>query len=107
MFGFFRNVFLIVSVDNEISDKYTVIDLYTADEVGLLYKITRVLSDLSLYIGVAKISTKVDQVADTFYVQDIFGQKVNDPVKLDEVRSALLESLEGPSDSSGDHKKSK
>lgn len=93
-----------VDIDNEISDNYTVIDIYTADEVGLLYKITRVLSDLSLYIGVAKISTKVDQVADTFYVKDIFGQKVRDAAKLDEVRSALLESLEGSTVDSADKK---
>jgi len=47
-----------------------------------------------LYIHVAKISTKVDQVADTFYVKDIFGQKVRDEVKLEEIRSKLLEAID-------------
>jgi [protein-PII] uridylyltransferase len=82
-----------VDIDNEISDQYTVIDLYTFDEVGLLYKVAHTLGDMGLYIGVAMISTKVDQVADTFYVQDIFGQKIKQNEKIEEVRRRLLASL--------------
>ncbi|MBE0499925.1 MAG: [protein-PII] uridylyltransferase [Desulfuromonadales bacterium] len=84
-----------VEIDNEISDQYTVIDLYTSDEVGLLYKVTRTLADMGLYIGVAMISTKVDQVADTFYVQDIFSQKIRDEKKLEEIRIRLHKVLAG------------
>jgi len=83
-----------VEIDNEVSDEYTVIDIYAHDKVGLLYQITKALKELGLYIGVSKISTKVDQAADTFYVQDIFGQKITLAEKLDEIRSRLLESLE-------------
>jgi [protein-PII] uridylyltransferase len=83
-----------IEVDNAVSDEYTVIDVYAHDKVGLLYHITRALKELGLYIGVSKISTKVDQVADTFYVQDIFGQKVTDEGKIAELRHRLLESLE-------------
>ncbi len=82
-----------VEIDNEISDQYSVIDIYATDRVGLLYDITRTLTDLGLYIGISKISTKVDQVADTFYVQDIFGQKVRDEKKKGEVKKALLACL--------------
>ncbi len=83
-----------VVVDNEISDEYTVLDIYAKDRVGLLYEITRTLLELGLYIGVAKISTKVDQAADTFYVQDIFGQKVRFAEKLEEVSKKLQETLD-------------
>jgi [protein-PII] uridylyltransferase len=83
-----------VEIDNEVSDEYTVIDIYAHDKVGLLYQITKTLKELGLYIGVSKISTKVDQAADTFYVQDIFGQKVTHTEKLEEIRSRLLQSLE-------------
>jgi len=82
-----------VEFDTDISREYTVIDIFTYDRVGLLYRITRTLADLGLYIYVAKISTKVDQAADTFYVKDIFGQKVSAEEKLEEIRSQLLESL--------------
>jgi [protein-PII] uridylyltransferase len=83
-----------VEVDNEVSDEYTVIDIYAHDKIGLLYNITRTLKELGLYIGVSKISTKVDQIADTFYVQDIFGQKIASPDKIAEIRRRLLECLD-------------
>ncbi len=82
-----------VEFDTDVSREYTVIDIFTYDRVGLLYRITRTLADLGLYIYVAKISTKVDQVADTFYVKDIFGQKIRAEEKLEEIRRQLLESI--------------
>ena len=83
-----------VEIDNEVSDEYTVVDVYAHDRVGLLYQITKTLKDLGLYIGVSKISTKVDQAADTFYVQDIFSQKVLQPERIAELKARLLESLD-------------
>ncbi|PLX96822.1 MAG: [protein-PII] uridylyltransferase, partial [Desulfuromonas sp.] len=82
-----------VEFDNEVSDRYTVIDIYAHDRIGLLYDITRTLNELGLYIAVSKISTKVDQVADVFYVSDIFNQKIVDPEKIEEIRTILLERL--------------
>ncbi|MBW2519334.1 MAG: [protein-PII] uridylyltransferase [Deltaproteobacteria bacterium] len=83
-----------INFDNETSVEYTVIDIFTHDQIGLLYRVTQSLADFGLYIFVAKISTKVDQVADTFYVKDIFGQKVQDPAKIEELRSVLLECID-------------
>jgi len=83
-----------VEIDNEVSVDYTVLDIYTHDKVGLLYSITAALSDLGLYIGVAKISTKVDQVADVFYVRDIFGHKIKSDEKLAEIKSRLLAAID-------------
>ncbi|GFO61377.1 bifunctional uridylyltransferase/uridylyl-removing enzyme [Geomonas silvestris] len=83
-----------VEIDNEVSGDYTVIDIYAHDKVGLLYSITSTLTRLGLYIGVSKISTKVDQVADVFYVKDIFGQKISDAEKLDEIRRDLLAAID-------------
>uniref|UniRef100_C6DZ73 Bifunctional uridylyltransferase/uridylyl-removing enzyme n=1 Tax=Geobacter sp. (strain M21) TaxID=443144 RepID=C6DZ73_GEOSM len=84
-----------VEIDNEVSSDYTVIDIYAHDKIGLLYAITSTLTRLGLYIGVSKISTKVDQVADVFYVKDIFGAKVMNPVKLEEIRKELLAAVDG------------
>lgn len=83
-----------VEIDNEVSSDYTVIDIYAHDKIGLLYSITSTLTRLGLYIGVSKISTKVDQVADVFYVKNIFGQKITEPAKLEEIRKALLEAID-------------
>jgi [protein-PII] uridylyltransferase len=83
-----------VEIDNEVSADYTVIDIYTHDKIGLLYLITSTLTRLGLYIGVSKISTKVDQVADVFYVRDIFGQKIMNEDKLVEITSQLKTAID-------------
>lgn len=83
-----------IEFDNDVSETYTVIDIYARDKVGLLYDITRTLKELGLYIAVSKIATKVDQAADVFYVYDIFGQKILDPIKIDEIRSTMLDRLQ-------------
>jgi [protein-PII] uridylyltransferase len=49
---------------------------------------------VGLYIGVSKISTKVDQVADVFYVRDIFGQKIISEEKLEEITSRLIRAID-------------
>ena len=76
-----------VEIDNESSESSTIIDVYTYDRVGLLYDITRAITNLGLSITYAKISTKVDQVADVFYVNEINGGKVHDPKKLNQIKS--------------------
>ncbi|MFA7404757.1 MAG: [protein-PII] uridylyltransferase [Pelobacteraceae bacterium] len=83
-----------VDIDNDVSEEYTVIDILTHDKVGLLYLITSTLAEMGLYIGVSKISTKVDQVADVFYVRDIFGHKIIAPDKLNEICSRLLTAID-------------
>jgi len=83
-----------VEIDNEVSEDYTVIDIYAHDKVGLLYLITSTLNRLGLYIGVSKISTKVDQVADVFYVKDIFGQKITTEDKLEDIRTTLTTAID-------------
>ena len=84
----------VIEIDNEVSDDYTVIDIYTHDKVGLLYSITSTLTRLGLYIGIAKISTKIDQVADVFYVKDIFGQKLTSEEKLVEIEQRLFKAID-------------
>jgi [protein-PII] uridylyltransferase len=83
-----------VDFDCDVSREHTVIDIFAHDEIGLLYRITRTLADLGLYIHVAKISTKVDQVTDTFYVKDIFGQSIRDESRREDIRKVLLECMQ-------------
>lgn len=83
-----------VDIDNEVSEEYTVMDIYAHDKVGLLYLITSSLTEMGLYIGVSKISTKVDQVADVFYVRDIFGSKITAEDKLADIRSRLITAID-------------
>jgi [protein-PII] uridylyltransferase len=82
-----------VEIDNEVSEDYTVIDIYTNDKVGLLYGISSTLTELGLYIGISKISTKADQVLDVFYVKDIFGHKITSERKIEEMQERLLKAI--------------
>ena len=82
-----------VEVDNNVSDHYTVLDVYTQDRVGVLFAITNTLFHLGLSIHIAKITTNVDQVLDVFYVTDAAGQKITDPGRLAHTRSALYQRL--------------
>ena len=65
-----------VSVNNNLSNYFTVIELEGLDRTGLLSEITEVLSDLSLDIASAHITTFGEKVIDTFYVTDLFGHKI-------------------------------
>ena len=88
-----RTTPLKLSVDNGISDQYTVIDIFAHDEVGLLHRITDALSTLDLDITTARISTQADRVIDAFYVQHKESGKIEDERELDEIRSKLLKKL--------------
>ncbi|MDA4846315.1 [protein-PII] uridylyltransferase [Hoeflea poritis] len=65
-----------VSINNNLSNFFTVIELEGLDRTGLLSEITEVLSDLSLDIASAHITTFGEKVIDTFYVTDLFGHKI-------------------------------
>jgi [protein-PII] uridylyltransferase len=83
-----------VVVDNHSSDQYTIIEVYTTDRPGLLHAITRTMLDLQLQVFLAKISTRMDQVADIFYVLTQEGKRVEDPEHVEEIKQALLFSLQ-------------
>lgn len=83
-----------VTIDNESSDRCTVIDIFALDKPGLLYAIARTLYDLELSLVLAKISTHFDQVVDVFYVTGADGRKIRDGNRLRAMRAALLESLD-------------
>lgn len=82
-----------VAVDNEVSEVFTVLDIHTQDRIGLLYKITSTLTEMGIYIYIAKISTKGDSAADIFYIKDIFSQKIRDPQAVKKIKDALYKAL--------------
>jgi len=85
-----------ISINNELSDDYTVIEVKCPDRLGLLYLVTRTLSALELDIASARIATEIDQAFDTFYVHDAKERKVEDPATMHAVRTALEQALVQP-----------
>jgi [protein-PII] uridylyltransferase len=82
-----------IEVDNEVSDHFTVLDVYTQDRVGVLFAITNTLFHLGLSIHLAKITTNVDQVLDVFYVTDAAGKKIHDGARLERIKAELHQRL--------------
>ncbi|MGA7875494.1 MAG: [protein-PII] uridylyltransferase [Desulfoferrobacter sp.] len=82
-----------VIIDEEESDFYTIVEVYTWDRPGVLHSITNALYELDITIQLAKISTPGAQVADVFYVTDLYGNKLLDPDAHESVRKKLLEAL--------------
>ncbi len=85
-----------VKISFENHEKYTIIDVYAPDKLGLLYSITRKMFDLELSIFLAKIATRADDIVDSFYVLDRNNQKVSqDEYELirTELSNAIFELL--------------
>jgi [protein-PII] uridylyltransferase len=79
-----------VIIDPVASDNFTVIEVYAVNRPGLLYDITRTLSDFGINTFRAKIGTKADQVVDVFYVLDHQGLKIEEPSFKNEIKNGLL-----------------
>lgn len=82
-----------VVIDNESSDRFTVIDVFAHDRPGLLYQITRALYALELSVVLAKIATHFDQVLDVFFITDAAGLKIHDGERLKSIRQYLAAEL--------------
>ncbi len=84
-----------VNIRNTLSNRFSVIEVECLDRTGLLSEITGAISDLSLDIASAHITTFGEKVIDTFYVTDLTGQKVESPTRLATIRKRLLDTMEG------------
>jgi [protein-PII] uridylyltransferase len=96
-----------VVVDNKISDRFTVIDVFADDTQGLLYVITDSIFRLGLSVQSARISTRLDddiqpslrtggrhEVVDVFYVTDQHGGKITDQARLEAICSTMKQDID-------------
>jgi len=67
-----------VDVNNSLSEKFSVIEVEGLDRIGLLSDITAGISDLSLDIASAYVTTFGEKARDSFYVTDLAGNKIED-----------------------------
>jgi [protein-PII] uridylyltransferase len=89
-----------VTINNQWSNRYTVIEVTGLDRPGLLYELTATLSKLSLNITSAHVATFGERVVDVFYVTDLLGAKISSPTREIAIKRALLQ-LFGTADESG------
>jgi [protein-PII] uridylyltransferase len=86
-----------VVINNQLSDQFTVIELAGLDRPGLLYDLTSALSDLSLDITSAHITTYGEKAVDVFYVTDLTSKKITAEPRQRAIRERLTKVLEPPS----------
>jgi [protein-PII] uridylyltransferase len=83
-----------VTVDDDASDVFTVVEVGAPDRLGLLFDVTSTLAELELDVHLAKVATYGARVVDVFYVRDSLGRKVEDPRRVAELEAALRARLE-------------
>jgi len=79
-----------VSVNNDFSHMFSVIEIECLDRAGLLSEITEKLAELNLDIASAHVVTFGEKANDSFYVRDLVGHKITDPVRISKICKQLL-----------------
>lgn len=83
-----------VKVDNNLSDRFSVVEISCLDRPGLLYDLTRAISDLNLNIASAHVATFGERAVDVFYVTDLTGQKIASASRQGTVKKRLVQAVE-------------
>jgi [protein-PII] uridylyltransferase len=79
-----------VTVNNQWSHRYTMVEITGLDRTGLLYEMTSTLSKLNLNITSAHVATFGERVVDVFYVTDLMGAQIVSPTRQAAIKRALI-----------------
>jgi len=82
-----------VRINNQDSGFYTIVEVFGEDRLGILYELTQALTDHGCDIHFARISTLGNRIVDVFYVQDEFGEKIQEKNQTDRLRKTVLNLL--------------
>ena len=84
-----------VILDNDSSNRYTVIEVAGLDRIGLLFELTEALFRLNLNIVSAHVTTFGERAVDVFYVTDLTGSKITDEVRRGVISRHLVDCSRG------------
>lgn len=84
-----------VTINNQWSDRHTVIEVSGLDRPGLLYELTTAISKLNLNIASAHVATFGERARDVFYVTDLLGAQINAPTRQSAIKRALTHVMAG------------
>ena len=79
-----------IEIDNDISDRYTILNIKSIDTIGFLYELTNALAYSRIHISRVNIESIGNLVQDTLFVTNEKGQKITDPGKERELRAAVV-----------------
>jgi [protein-PII] uridylyltransferase len=83
----------VVRADNEASGRYTILDIVASNALGLLYRISRVISRHGCDVDLVLIATEGEKAIDVFHITK-GGSKLTE-AEQQELTSDLLRTLEG------------
>jgi [protein-PII] uridylyltransferase len=89
-----------VTINNQWSNRYTMLEVTGLDRPGLLYELTATLSKLNLNIASAHVATFGERVVDVFYVTDLLGAKITAATRQAAIKRALLQLFAANSETS-------
>jgi [protein-PII] uridylyltransferase len=79
-----------VTINNNWSNRYTMVEVTGLDRPGLLFELTATLSKLNLNIASAHVATFGERVVDVFYVTDLLGAKITAATRQAAIKRALM-----------------
>jgi [protein-PII] uridylyltransferase len=79
-----------VTINNQWSHRYTMVEVTGLDRPGLLYEMTATISKLNLNIASAHVATFGERAVDVFYVTDLLGAQITSPTRQAAIKRALV-----------------
>jgi len=79
-----------VVINNQWSNRYTMVEVSGLDRTGLLFGLTSTLSKLNLNITSAHVATFGERAVDVFYVTDLMGAQITSPTRQAAIKRALI-----------------
>lgn len=84
-----------VLIDNQASNRFTVIEVNALDRPALLNNLAQALFESKVTLHSAHIATYGERAVDTFYVTDLLGGKIEGKARLKALEGSLLQSAIG------------
>ena len=78
-----------VEVYHELSMQRTIVEVQARDEIGLLFKLAKLISDHGFDITFARIGTERDVAIDNFYIENARPAETILPPRLERLRDAI------------------
>lgn len=80
-----------VDVYHELSMQRTIVEIQARDQIGLLFRLAKTISDHGFDITFARIGTERGVAIDTFYIESADREPIDSPERLTALRDGLNE----------------
>jgi [protein-PII] uridylyltransferase len=84
-----------VFIDNQASNRFTVIEVNALDRPALLNNLAKALFESKVTLHSAHIATYGERAVDTFYVTDLLGGKIESKTRMRTLETRLVEAATG------------